>query len=77
MKKMEFNQVKLYREFALKRRSIEKEENRFVSRKEIALKIGVSRVTLYRVISGEVVPDLKTLAKICMWIGKPIDDFIN
>lgn len=73
---MNFNRIKLQKDFTIKRRELEKSENRIVSKKEIAENIGIGRVNLHRIITGEVVPNLRSLIAISKWIGNPIDDYV-
>lgn len=41
-----------------------------------AINIGISAATLSRIENGKT-PDIETLATVCHWISKPINDFFS
>ena len=73
---MKIIRSKLLKDFVLKRKEIE-EQNGPTSVQRIAIEMGVRYDVLFKWIVGRINPTPYDLAKICRWLGKKVDDYIE
>jgi DNA-binding XRE family transcriptional regulator len=70
-----FNREKLLKDFIKTRADKESQNNCTYSFSNIALELGIYRESIYRLLHKSEQPKYTTVAALCKWMGKSLDEY--